>query len=166
MSLCWFCSRPTARRPCYSFPCQIALITRNSFGEEAGKGCKWINKCSNTKCLITVLTLNYRGKLLATSVWGVTHHRAETRSLSNGCVSYHTAYQLRFNNVLGVRLRADLDPSINYHSNAHKPRSHFSVSRSIKAIPCLFTLSVSLLLICLIWSLKCWPFHILRNNLE
>lgn len=108
-----------------SFPCQIALITWNSFGEEAGNGCKWINKCSNTKCLITVLTLNYRGKLLATSVWGVTHHGAETCWLSIWCVSYHPAYQQWFNNVLGVSLRADLDPWINYHSSTHKPRSHF-----------------------------------------
>ena len=125
------------------FHCQIALITWNSFGEEAGKGCKWVNKYSNTKCLITVLTLNYHGKLLATSVWGVTLQRAETRSPSKGYLSYHTAYQLPYNSVPGVSLRADLDPWINYHSISHKPRSHFSVSHSIKAIPCLSTLSVS-----------------------
>lgn len=29
-----------ARHLCYHFQCQIALITWNSFGEEAGKGCK------------------------------------------------------------------------------------------------------------------------------
>lgn len=75
--------------------------------------------------------------------WGVTLHRAETRSLSNGYLSYQTAYQLPYNNVPGAGLRADLDPWINYHSNAYKPRSHFSVSRSIKAIPCLSTPPVS-----------------------
>lgn len=98
-----------------------------NFCEEAGKACKWINKCSNTKCLITVLTLNYHGKLLATSVWGVTHRGAETRFLSNEHACCHTACQLWFNSVPGVSLRADLGPWINYLFNAHKPRSNFFV---------------------------------------
>lgn len=132
----------TAHCPCYRFQCHMVLITWIHLVQKQGRTV-WINKYSITKCLITVLTLNRHGKLLATSVWGVILHGAETHFLSNEYVSYHTAYQLPCNNVPGVSLGADLDPWINYHSNAHKPRSHFFVSRSIKAIPCLPLLSVS-----------------------
>lgn len=102
-------------------------------------GCKWINKCINTKFLITVLT-----KL----AWQAISHIMLMRGYSSLILTRHqigiwATCQVLYYNVPGVSLWEDLDQWINYHSNAHKPRSCFFVLHSIKSIQCRSTLAVS-----------------------
>lgn len=105
--------------------------------------------------------LNLHGRLLAKLLGGPAPHRA----LFSMCLSYHTEYHCLYNHVLGVSPKADLDFWINYHFSGHKPRSHFSVSRSIKPIPCLSAFSVSQHWSCYSFaSLNCHLFTFCQVN--